>query len=276
MVHADVTSANIVGYSNAIVPTGYTLFTPQFKEMSSGKFNVDQLIPKLPNGKEVGADAATQRNKVLLYFLNDVTKGLYSQALSWVPNIGWSYDGVTKHVDTVEVSQGESIVICNTVKANKTSGKEQYVPSGSVDFVPIHLLHSGEVDLNPVTLVPAGQYALCGNVSFTDTINIDDIEPVLPNGKVVGEDAATQRNKVLVYFLTDKTNGLYGNALSWLPGVGWSYDGVTKHSDKVEFNPGEGYAVQNVVKANKTSGKEQYVPSGSVDFVPITMRLKAK
>ena len=244
--------------------------------MSSGKFNIDQLIPKLPNGKEVGADQATQKNKVLVYFLNDVDLGLYSQALCWLPGVGWSYDNVTKHTDTVEITQGKSIVICNTVKANKTSGKEQYVPAQQVDFTSIQLLHSGEVDLNPVTLVPAGQYSLCGNVSFTDKINIDDIEPVLPNGKIVGEDQATQKNKVQVYFLTDKVNGLYGNALCWLPSVGWSYDNVTKHTDTIEFAPGEGYAVQNVVKANKTSGKEQYVPAQQVDFVPITMRLKAK
>ena len=237
-----MTSANIVGYQQVSIPSGYYIFTPTFKNIGENQqFDIKTLRPYLINGN------AVSRNQTVKIFVLD-NEGNYGVAIVWYGSTGiWTKDGATAIADgEVMVGTGNGIAVQNTVKVNSSTGAE--VAKGGVT-TPIYFLVSGEVDLICQNVVPAG-YMINGN-STPAAINLRNVTPRLPNGNAVS------RNQTVKIFLLDD-EGNYGPAIVWYGATGiWTTDGSAEISTaEGALAVGQGFAVQNTVKVNASTGTE--------------------
>ena len=231
-----------VGYQEVEVPTGYYIFTPTFKNVSSdSKFDIKTIKPILPSGVAVG-----QNQKVTIFVLDE--SGNYGVAIYWYGKSNmWTKDGIKSINDgEVMVGNGQGVAVWNTVKVNASTGVE--VTKGGVTS-SIKMLVSGEVDLVCKNTVPTG-YMINGN-STPNAINLKKITPRLLNGT-----ALRQNQKVTVFMLDE--DGNYGAAIYWYGKTGiWTTDGATEISDlDGTLNAGQGFAIWNTVKINASTGAE--------------------
>ena len=262
VVHADVSSANIVGYSNASVPSYWSVFAPIFKNCdASGKVYLSQITPKFNADTALNSDG-----NVFIQVIEDSTAGAYGQIYLWFSSLGgWSADeGKTKIADdAVPLTTGAGFAICNNVKAK--SGAESY-SKGSAN-VAIVILCSGEVDLVCKNTVPS-LWSVSGNNSPVKRY-LSNFTPTLEDGTPLNSDG-----NVFVQKIEDANAGAYGQIYLWFSSLGgWSADeGKTKIADDaVPFEPGEGFAICNNVKMK--SGAESY-SKGSTN-VPILLNTKS-
>ena len=259
-MHADVTSANIVGYSNASVPSYWSVFAPIFKNCdATGTVYLSQITPKFD-----GNTALTGDGKVSVQVIEDSSIGAYGQIYNWYSTLGgWSVDGAVKIADdAVPLTTGAGFAIYNNVKAK--SGAESYA-KGSAN-VAIVILCSGEVDLVCKNAIPTF-WSVTGNNSPVKRY-LSNFIPTLEDGT-----ALTGDGKVSVQKIEDVQIGAYGQIYNWYSTLGgWSVDGAVKIADDaVPFEPGEGFAIYNNVKMK--SGVESYA-KGSTN-VPILLKTKS-
>lgn len=238
-----IESANIVGYQNVNIPSGYSIFTATFKNVSAASIDLTTIVPKTPAGADITGD-----NKVQVFTLD--TDGNYGETIIWCPKTagGWSADsGETKIAEgKVTIANGQGFAVYNNLKVNG-SGVEA---TKNATSSPSVFVVSGEVDLVCANTVPSG-YSVNGN-STPVAIDLNQIVPQTPAGVDISGD-----NKVQVFTLG--TDGNYGETIIWCPKTagGWSADsGATKIADgEVVFEPGVGFAVYNNLKVN-ASGVE--------------------
>lgn len=262
VVQADVSSANIVGYSNATIPSYWSVFAPIFKNCdASGTVYLSQLTPKFDANT-----ALTSDGKVYIQIIENASAGAYGTMYKWYTKLGgWSGDnGQTKIAeDAVPLSTGAGFAIRNDVTAK--GGVESY--SKGAEYVSIVILCSGEVDLVCQNTIPS-LWSVAGNNSPVKRY-LSDFTPTLTDGTALISDG-----KVYIQKIENVTAGGYGTMYKWYAKLGgWSGDnGQTKiAATDVPFEPGEGFAIRNDVTMK--GGVESY--SKGAENVPILLNTKS-
>ena len=231
-----VTSANIVGYQQITVASGYNIFTPTFKNISSesAAFDLTDIQPLHQDGNEFGTTMARRCNGAIT--INKINNaGNYTTSYSFFTlsnKQGW-YAGETKiNTGDVTLNIGEAILVYNGYKSQ-----------------PVIFRVTGEVDLVCVNNVPSG-YALYGNSTPT-TINLSDIVVLHQDGNEFGTTMARRCNGAITINKISAA-GNYTTAYSFFTlsnKQGW-YAGETKiEGDSVTFKPGEAFLIYNGYKS---------------------------
>ena len=158
-LNADVSSANIVGYSSITIPAGWSIFTPVFKNVDGTTFTLEKIEVLNQYGKEfdnldedeweesgkdpadygVEGDHIVYSGKFIFTKLRD-GKCVVGDSLTYqsIGGVKWG-----KYKD-VQLTSGEGVLVNNQQK------------------VPVILRISGEVELIPGYSVPAG-WSIFGN-----------------------------------------------------------------------------------------------------------------
>ena len=120
---ADVTSANVVGYSNNSITKGYSLSAIQFNTIGAAKksYKLSELVPTHANGSPV--DDAGGRLSIQTF-----TKSAnLDKQYFWVgpeddedsyPTLGW-YDGYDEDASEVELPMAKGFMISNPFANNE-------------------------------------------------------------------------------------------------------------------------------------------------------------
>ena len=223
------TSSTIrVGYGHFQAPSGFSIWTPTFKNVDQTDFSLLDVTPCKVDTTVIDGDA-----KVKIFKLN--TDNTWGATYSWYGSKGgWSKDnGATIVTDKAEVkfTVGEGFAMNNSL--TEGSGR-------TAKAVPVAFRVAGEVDLTCQNTCPSG-FAICGNSSPVAR-DLTDFIPRKTDGSVVDGDA-----KVKVFKIN--TDNTWGATYSWYGSKsGWSKDnGATILTDKTEvvFAAGEGFAMNN-------------------------------
>ena len=180
-------SANIVGYQNVPVDTGFVLFTPTFKGIG-GEMPLSDIVIVAEDGSP-----STVMGGVLVQKMD--ASGAYLDTYAYFEGMGWiGADGVT-------IKPGEAICV-NNAEANT-----------------VYFRVSGEVDLVNKNKVGQG-FVLWGN-STPVTVNLSDITIVDADGNelpIVGEIAAQKMDASGAYL----DSYIYFAGMGWM-----GADGIT-------------------------------------------------
>ena len=162
VVHADVNSANVVGYQNVQVRQGSSLITPTFKNINQNTMDILDIQVKMADGSDFDPTKPTTFCNGAVYLQKVSEEGNYLTAYKFyayqtksVTKMGWykvGTDGsetpVTERGDCF-FAKGEAALVNNSYKNNKVA-------------VPVAFLVSGEVDIEATNIVPTGT-SLFGN-----------------------------------------------------------------------------------------------------------------
>ena len=232
-----VESANIVGYQNINIPSGYTIATATFKGVASEGFKLSQIQPLHQDGNEFGTSGSRRCNGVIV--VNKINaEGNYTKAYSYftlASKLGWyDDDGVkVEGENDVELLNGEALLVNNGYKDQ-----------------PVLFRVAGEVDLVCLNNIPAG-YALYGN-STPSTIKLSEIVMLHQDGEPFGTSGSRRCNGVIVINKIS-AEGNYTDAYSFFTLAsksGWYKDDGTKveGDNEVTFAPGEAFLINNGYK----------------------------
>jgi hypothetical protein len=208
-----VESANIVGYQQVTVPTGYSLFTVTFKNVDNGEYDLQNIVPY-----QNGAIYAVN-NKVVVQKMD--TAGAYLQTYNYRQGKGgWCKSLTFVGNGVVTFKDGEAMCVNNTTGA------------------PIQLQVSGQVSLEPWSYeIPTG-YSLIGNMTPAE-IDMQDIIPYDLNGQVIAVN-----NKVVIQKM-DST-GAYLQTYNYRQGKGgWCKSLTYAGTGVLVFAPGEAACINN-------------------------------
>lgn len=229
---ADVSSANIVGYQEITVPTGYSLYTVTFKDVGSEVFDI-QNMEVWQNGEKLntGAQPKVTIQKMLIDGKNS---GSYdsNQAYLWKKLSKWGWFKVNTYctgATAVNLGKGEAFCVYNSTGAS------------------VQLRSSGEVELQPNTIeIPTG-YSLMGNMTPVD-LDIQNIE-VWQDGELLNPGA--QPKFTIQKMLIDGNNtGSYDAEKSYiwkkLSKLGWyKVNTYCTGATAVSIAAGEGFSCYN-------------------------------
>ena len=232
-----VESANIVGYQNINIPSGYTIATPTFKDVTSGGFKLSQILPLHQDGDEFGTSGSRRCNGVIV--VNKINaEGNYTKAYSYftlATKLGWYDDDGVKieGENDVPLLSGEALLVNNGYKNQ-----------------PVLFRVAGEVDLVCLNGIPSG-YALYGN-STPSTIKLSEIVMLHQDGEPFGTSGSRRCNGVIVINKIS-AEGNYTDAYSYFTLAtkeGWYKDDGTKVEGEadVTFAPGEAFLINNGYK----------------------------
>ena len=207
-------SSGIVGYQQISVPSGYSLFTVTFQNVTNSVYDIQDIKVLTSDGA-----AYTVNNKVKMQKVS--TAGEYLTAYNYrLSKGGWCQAATYVGEGVVTFADGEGVALYN----------------GEATSVLLQV--SGAVNLTPVsTAIPATSYKIIGNPTPV-TVDIQDVIPYL------GEEICSANNRVKVQKVG--TNGEYGTAYNWRQSKGgWCQSATFIGRDAVTLAPGEGLAVYN-------------------------------
>ena len=234
MAKADVTSG-IVGYQQITVISGYSIFTPTFKNVDNTSFSLEDIQPLRNDGSEFGTSMSTRCNGAIK--INKISsEGNYTATYSYYETAarkGW-YDNSGNKIETETVlfTDGEAMLVNNQYKG-----------------VTVLFQVSGAVDLVNKNLVPTG-YSLFGN-NTPVTINLADVTVLNQNGEPFGTTMSTRCNGA-VKINKVGTEGNYTTTYSYYETstrLGWYDNNGTKVTGSdITLLPGEALLVNNQYK----------------------------
>ncbi len=232
---ADVTSG-IVGYQQITVISGYSLFTPTFKNVDNTSFNLADVQPLRNDGSAFGTGLSTRCNGVIK--VNKISaEGNYTTTYSYYETsayLGWYDNNMVKVTadNPVSFSDGEAILVNNQYKG-----------------LPVRFQVSGAVDLVNKNLIPTGN-GLFGN-NTPVTINLADVVVLNKDGESFGTSFSTRCNGV-VKVNKISAEGNYTTTYSYYETstyLGWYDNNMTKVvGNAITIAPGEALLVNNQYK----------------------------
>ncbi|MBR4522958.1 MAG: hypothetical protein IKO64_01795 [Kiritimatiellae bacterium] len=248
-----IESENIVGYQKIEVGTGYSSFTPTFKDVQGGELYLSSIVPTrtLSDSYATTGKNNTCKGKILVQLLSG--GGDYSEVYyfySTDPNNGTNYNKWYKLVGQTLTEIGETEV---TIPAgigfavNNITGNVSYFQvSGSVDLVCQNVAATG--------------YSMMGNSTPVD-MYLTEITPMrsATEGYATAGKNNTCKGKILVqlltangdysevyyFYSTDPNNGTNYN--KWYKLVGQTLTEV--EATEVLLPAGTGFAVNNITGA---------------------------
>ena len=210
---ADITSSNIVGYTNKDAGADFSLVVPMFKECAGSEFDIQKLVPQ-------GENALGDGNINLQTFTTDANADEMFYYLTTegagAEQDGWYEEDLTTFA-TKKFAPGEGFMFCGGNGAVK-------------------LMFSGEVDLSDVVVDVPADFSLLGNIRPMDC----SIQSVIPQGEnAVGDGniniqtfTSDANADEMFYYLTTEDAGAEKN--------GWYEEDLTTFATKT-FVPGEGF-----------------------------------
>ena len=250
-MHADVSSANIVGFQYATVPYGWSTFTPTFKDVSKTAFDLLDITPCKTNDNSVlNVDGKVSIRKIdpdgnwltAYHWYGAAGKGWVTKDVD--PETGRETGTVTPVVEgQVKFTAGEGVALYNIYQTGSKTKTNHAV----------NMLVSGEVDLVCMNIVPYG-WSVAGN---STPIKVD-----LYNVTVLATNNLEKLNvDGKVYLRKIDPDANFETAIHWYPktstGCCWVRKEVDPETGKetgviipiveneVVLNPGEGFAIND-------------------------------
>ena len=220
MVHADVTSANTVGYQLIDVCQNFSLFTVTFKNISTETYDLLDIIPCDASGNPF--TGGTSMGKILVQKMDDT--GKYLGAYNYLSVMGkWANGMAPLTPGAVTLKAGESICINNGQGA------------------AIKFRVSGEVSLTPQTYTLPPNFSLVGNMT---PVAVDLLDVQLCDASGNPFTGGTSMGKVLVQKMD--ADGKYLGAYNYLSVMGkWANGMAPLTPGAVMLQPGESFCVNN-------------------------------
>ena len=232
-----VTSANIVGYQQILLPNGFSFFTATFKDCNSATLDLQKITSVQTDGSawktsgsgktKCAGDITVQKISSTGAYLDEYCYFSTKSPQGWYDSTGTTY----AEAGTVTLANGEGLVIQNTHQ------------------VGAKLVVQGEVELAPARVLPSG-FSFCGN--FTPvTIDLQDIASTQVDGtewKTSGSGKTKCAGDITVQKIS--STGAYLDEYCYFSTKspqGWYDSTGTTYAERgtVTFVAGEGFVVQN-------------------------------
>ena len=229
-----------MGYQAIDIPTGYSMYTVTFQNVTGGEFDLTSVKLYNSANKEMDDDNSTtptqrSRGRVQFQKIDLDTGNLITTSYDFTSRngTGWRKDGVAVEKGVVTFKDGEGIYI------NNSQGDS------------VKLFVSGQVALNPITTAIPNGYSIIGNMT---PVRVDVTEIKLLNSvkKEMDDDntvSPSQRSRGRVQFqkLDATTGNLTATAYDYTTkgNVGWRKDNVAIEAKTEYLEPGEAIYINN-------------------------------